>query len=155
MRHVSRWRACSSTPSPAAVRYLRVVLANAESRSPRWLVAVFTTAGLLLIPWTAAVGIVLPAEHVAQHWDIAWTGFDVMLTASLLATGFAVARRTVWLQGIAAVSGALLLCDAWFDTLTASPDEVWIAALLAAGEVSLALLCFALATNATRRLRNR
>jgi hypothetical protein len=126
------------------------MLAKAELRSPRWIAALLAGAGLVLIPWTAAVGIVLPAEHVARHWDVAWTGFDVALTVSLLATAVAARRRSTWLQRIAAVSGTLLLCDAWFDTLTAStPDEMWLAVLLAAAEVSLAAVCFALAT-ATR-----
>jgi hypothetical protein len=131
------------------------VLLTAERRTPLWVVALLAAVGLALIPWTAALGVALPSDHVARHWDIAWTGFDVLLTAALLTTAVAARRRKPWLQGIAAVSGTLLVCDAWFDTLTAStPDELWVALLLAAGEVSLAALCFALATDATRRLRN-
>lgn len=125
-------------------------------RPSRWLVALFVGIGVALIPWTAAIGVALPSEHVARHWDVAWTGFDLVLAASLLATALAAARRHEWLQRSAAVSGTLLLCDAWFDTLTASTEtELWIAALLAVGEVSLAALCFALATKASRPLRDR
>lgn len=125
-------------------------------RSSSPLVVLFAAAGLALIPWTAAVGLVLPSEHVARHWDVVWTGFDVALTASLLTTAWCAARRRDWLQGAACVSGTLLLCDAWFDILTASTEaDVWTAGLLALGEVPLAVLCFWLATRATRPLRDR
>ena len=130
--------------------------AKVAQRSSRWLVLLFVAIGIALIPWAAAVGIALPSEHVARHWDVAWTGFDLVLAASLLATALSAARRPEWLQRSAAVSGTLLLCDAWFDTLTASTEtELWIAGLLAVGEVTLAALCFALAMQASRPLRDR
>ncbi len=130
--------------------------ANVSQRPSRWLVGLLVGVGIALVPWAAAIGIALPSEHVARHWDVAWTGFDLALATSLLATALAAVRRPAWIQRTAAVSGTLLLCDAWFDTLTASTGvEIWIAAMLAVGEVTLAALCFALATISPRPLRHR
>jgi hypothetical protein len=70
-----------------------------------------------------------------------------VLAGSLLATAWASLRRRDLVRGLAAVSGTLLLCDAWFDTLTASTGtDLEVAILLALfGEIPLALVCFLLA----------
>jgi hypothetical protein len=112
-----------------------------------WPAAILGLAALVIIPWAVALGQMLPSRHVADHWDAAWTGFDVVLAGSLLATAWASLRRRDLVRGLAAVSGTLLLCDAWFDTLTASTGtDLEVAILLALfGEIPLALVCFLLA----------
>jgi len=112
-----------------------------------WPAAILAVVALVLIPWAIVLGQMLPSQHVANHWDAAWTGFDAILACSLLATAYASLRRRDLLRGLAAVSGTLLLCDAWFDVLTASSGtDVEVAILLAVfGEVPLALVCFLLA----------
>lgn len=119
-----------------------------------WPAAVLALAAVVLIPWAIALGQTLPSRHVADHWDAAWTGFDVILALSLLSTAYAWFRRRDVVRGLAAVSGTLLLCDAWFDLLTASTGtDLEIAVLLAAlGEIPLAIVCFLLATGRTDRL---
>ena len=119
-----------------------------------WAGALLFAAAVLLIPWAIALGQMLPSRHVADHWDAAWTGFDVVLALSLLATAWATARRRDLVRTLAAVSGTLLLCDAWFDTLTSSPGtDLEVAILLAVfGEVPLAIVCFLLATGTIDRL---
>ena len=109
---------------------------------------------LALVPWTAVLGVMLPARHVARHWDVAWTGFDLALSLSLLVTALAALRRQDWLRIAATASGTLLLCDAWFDTLTAFTGTELTLALLLAGlvEIPLAVLCFLLATRAPASL---
>jgi hypothetical protein len=112
-----------------------------------WPAALLAVAALVLIPWAIALGQMLPSRHVANHWDAAWTGFDFILACSLLATAYAALRRRDLLRGLAAVSGTLLLCDAWFDVLTSSPGtDLEVAILLAVlGELPLAMVCFLLA----------
>jgi hypothetical protein len=119
-----------------------------------WPAAILALAALVLIPWAIALGQMLPSRHVANHWDAAWTGFDVILAVSLLATAYASARRRDVVRGLAAVSGTLLLCDAWFDLLTSSSgSDLEIAILLAVfGEIPLAIVCFLLATGRTEWL---
>lgn len=119
-----------------------------------WPAAVLALAAVVLIPWAIALGQILPSRHVADHWDAAWTGFDVVLALSLLATAYAAVRRPDLVRGVAPVSGTLLLCDAWFDVLTASGgSDLEVAILLAAlGEIPLAIICFLLATGRTEWL---
>jgi len=119
-----------------------------------WPAAILALAAVVLIPWAIALGQMLPSRHVADHWDAAWTGFDVILAASLLATAWSFVRRRDLARGLAAFSGTLLLCDAWFDVLTSSSGtDLEIAILLALlGEIPLAAVCFLLAIGTTGSL---
>ncbi len=119
-----------------------------------WPAAILAVAAVVLIPWAIALGNMLPSRHVANHWDAAWTGFDVILALSLLATAYAALRRRDSARLLAAVSGTLLLCDAWFDLLTSSPGrDLELAIVLAVvGELPLAIICFLLATGRAESL---
>src|SRR5581483_10801787 len=124
-------------------RYLRKVERKLDL-SRDWPAAILAVAAIVLIPWAIALGQMLPSRHVADHWDAAWTGFDVILAMSLLATAWSFMRRRDLSRGLAAISGTLLLCDAWFDVLTSSSGtDLEIAVLLAVlGEIPLATVCF-------------
>lgn len=115
--------------------------------SRNWPAAILAVAAVVLIPWAIALGQMLPSRHVADHWDAAWTGFDVILAISLLSTAWSFLRRPDLSRGLAAISGTLLICDAWFDVLTASSGaDLEIALLLALlGEIPLATICFLVA----------
>jgi len=108
---------------------------------------VLAMLGVGLLPWTLWLGLSLPSRKLAEHWDLAWVGFDLVLAASLLATAFSLVRHSPLLEAFAAATGALLLADAWFDIVTASSNkERWFAVGLAlAGELPLAAVCFVLA----------
>jgi hypothetical protein len=113
----------------------------------RWAAARLAVLGFGLLPWTLWLGLSLPSSQVAEHWDLAWVGFDLVLAASLLATAVTHVRRSPLLVAVAAATGALLLADAWFDVITAATArERWFAIGLALGaELPLAALCFVLA----------
>jgi hypothetical protein len=119
-----------------------------------WAATILAVAAVVLLPWAIALNLILPSRHLADHWDIAWTGFDIVLALSLLATAYTAVRRRDLVRGLAPVSATLLLCDAWFDVLTASNGtDLEVAILLAVlGELPLALVCFLLATGATESL---
>jgi hypothetical protein len=70
-------------------------------------------------------------------------GFDVLLAVAFGATAIAALRASEWLQPLAAVTGTMLLCDAWFDVVTSSSgDELGRAVFEALfGELPLAALC--------------
>jgi hypothetical protein len=150
--HVERFAGPGAIPFGGALGYRRKVERLDLRRN--WPAALLAVAALVLIPWAIALGQMLPSKHVADHWDAAWTGFDVILAVSLLATAFASLRRRDLVRGLAAVSGTLLLCDAWFDVLTASGGtDLEVAVLLAVfGELPLAVVCFLLATGRTTRI---
>ena len=115
--------------------------------SSRRSAAILAAAALALLPWAVLLNLILPSRHVARHWDIAWTGFDVALACAFLAVAVGVWQERPWLVPVAATAGAMLVCDAWFDILTADTrTEVIVAVVLAiCAELPLAALCFWLA----------
>ena len=112
----------------------------------RWAAGLLAVLGVGLLPWTLWLALSLPSRKVAEHWDLAWVGFDLILAASLLGTAVSLVRRSPLLRSFAAGTGALLVSDAWFDVVTASTSrERWFAiGLAAAAELPLAGICFAL-----------
>jgi hypothetical protein len=116
---------------------------------PPWVAPAFVLCVLVLVPWTALLVFTLPRHYVANHWGLAWAGFDIGLGLALAGTAVAVARQSPFVEVAAAVTGTLLVCDAWFDVLTArTTGDIVQAALEAAFvELPLAGLCFWMATN--------
>jgi hypothetical protein len=110
---------------------------------PRRLAGLLALVAIALVPWTLYLTFTLPSRHVTFHYDVAWVGFDVALACAFAATTVAAFRRSHWLVPLAAVTGTMLLCDAWFDIVTSHEGgEMWEAvaeALLV--ELPLAALC--------------
>ena len=106
---------------------------------------------IFLIPWIVYLGFALPANYVAHNWPATWIGFDCLLIAFMAATAVLgwLRRQLVLLPAF--TTGVLLICDAWFDILTAGPGQVWVSVLTAAlGNLPLAVI---LITGAVRILR--
>jgi hypothetical protein len=110
---------------------------------PRWMTALLGLVAVGLVPWILYLTFTLPSRHVTLHYDVAWVGFDVGLTASFAATAWAAFRGSRWLAPLAAVTGTMLCCDAWFDVVTSqSGGEMWEAiAEAAVAELPLAAVC--------------
>jgi hypothetical protein len=121
-------------------------------RVPRRLAAAFGLIAVLLVPWTLWLTFTLPTRHLTHHYRFAWVGFDIWLAIAFAATALAALRASPWLQPLAALTGTMLLCDAWFDVVTAtSGDEQAVAVLEAVGaELPLAALCFWIVLDTTR-----
>ena len=119
---------------------------------PPWIAPVFILCAVILISWAGFVIATLPPNYTANHWWVAWGGFDIALGIALVATSVAVIRRSPFAEVAATVCGTLLVCDAWFDVLTSrTSGEIVQAALEAAlVELPLAALCFWMATNLAR-----
>jgi hypothetical protein len=102
-----------------------------------------------LIPWTAFLFATLPRHYIANHWRLAWGGFDIGLGLALASTAVLVARRSPFAEVTATITGTLLCCDAWFDVLTSrglsDVSQAVASALLV--ELPLAGLCFWMARN--------
>jgi hypothetical protein len=110
---------------------------------PRWMTVLLAAVAAGLVPWILYLTFSLPSRHVTFHYDVAWVGFDVALTASFAATAWAAFRGSRWLAPLAAVTGTMLCCDAWFDVVTSqSGGEMWEAIAEAAlAELPLAAVC--------------
>ena len=119
-----------------------------------WLLLVLGGVVVALFPWTAYLTSTLPGEHVTHHWDLAWAGFDLFLAVALATTLIALVRRSPRLPVVAAAAGTALLCDAWFDLITAEPGRelLWALVEALAAELPLAALCFWVSLDANRGL---
>jgi hypothetical protein len=120
----------------------------------RWLVPPWAAPALLgcavvLIPWTALLFATLPRHYVANHWEVAWGGFDIGLGVALASTAVLVGRRSPFAEVTATITGTLLVCDAWFDVLTSRgvSDIAQASASALFIELPLAALCFWMAHN--------
>ena len=97
------------------------------------------SAAIALIPWTIYLGLTLPQSYSAQHWQATWVGFDVLLLVFMIATAVLGFARHHLLTLFAFATGVLLVCDAWFDVLTARRGDFTVSVLFAAlGELPLA-----------------
>jgi hypothetical protein len=105
---------------------------------------------VILAAWIAVLAITLPIDYKASHWRGAWVGFDMGLLAAFAATAWAAWRERQVLIICLAVTGTLLLCDAWFDLiLDLGSSDVWVSLATAVfAELPLAFMMF----TAARRL---
>ena len=90
----------------------------------RWVpaatVAVAVTGTLVLAAWIWGLSRTLPHRYLADNWDTAWIGYDLALLAGLALTGWAAWRGSALLLPAAFTTAILLVCDAWFDVMTAA-----------------------------------
>jgi hypothetical protein len=116
---------------------------------PPWLAPAFAICVVVLVPWTGYLFQALPPHYVANHWSIAWGGFDLGLALALGTTALLIARRSPWAEVTATATGTLLVCDAWFDVLTSRSTSEVVQAIVSAAliELALAALCFWIARN--------
>jgi hypothetical protein len=119
---------------------------------PRWItpVLLLTSAGLL--PWTLWLTFTLPSRHVTEHYDVAWVVFDCALFCAFAATAWCTVTASQWLVPFAAVTGTMLVCDAWFDVVTSIGTDDSLLAILEAifAELPLAAVCALIVYDAER-----
>lgn len=119
-------------------------IATSASRSHG--VLLMTVAAAVLMPWIAFLATSLPMRHAAHHWRLTWVGFDIALAGTFLGAAIAGRRRSSSFPDFLIAAGVLLICDAWFDLITASTTHELIVAAAEAlcVEIPIALACFAL-----------
>jgi len=81
--------------------------AGQERLVPRWLPLGFLAAAVLLVPWSAYLLLTLPDHAHANHWALAWTGFDVGMLVALFFTAFFSLRRSVLTAFWATMTGTI------------------------------------------------
>lgn len=102
-------------------------------------IGVMVGGAVALIPWIVYLAISLPDNYVANNWPATWVGFDLLLVFMMAATAYLGWRRRQLMILAAFATGVLLICDAWFDIMTATPDDRWISVASAVfGELPLA-----------------
>jgi hypothetical protein len=125
----------------------------ATSRGTRRIGRLLVASGLGLLPWMYVLAAGLPAVMTAPRWPAAWIGLDVLEAAGLIATGLLASRGDRRHALAAAATAALLVVDAWFDTMTATSNSDLGAAIAMAlcPELPLAAVCGWLAIRASRQ----
>jgi hypothetical protein len=124
--------------------------------APRWASHLLLGLGAVLVPWTLWLAATLPERHVARNFDIAWSGFDVALALTLIATGVGLLRGATWTQGAAAAAATLLVCDAWFDVLTSAPgaERMTAVGMAVLAELPVAATCAMIALSASQNTQH-
>jgi hypothetical protein len=121
-------------------RPLSELVPIAQARRIRWgWLGIMIGGTLVLIPWVVYLSFALPDDYLVHDWTATWVGFDLLLLALMAATVvFGMLRRQVMLL-TAFATGILLVCDAWFDLMTAGSGDFWVSVLTAAlGDLPLA-----------------
>ncbi len=105
-----------------------------------------------LIPWTVGLGVTLPARYVVGSWTLIWAGFDTALVVCFAVTAWALWNQRPLALPAAVFTSALLLCDAWFDVLTAhgGRDLLVSAATALLGEIPGAIVLAAISIRLLR-----
>ncbi|MGV9851214.1 hypothetical protein ACWDWU_20955 [Streptomyces sp. NPDC003442] len=134
---------------PATARRARFALARRLVRPE----SVLLVSGAALVPWLYVLARTLPSTARVGHWNVAWVGLDALEALGLLSTAALRRRGDDRHRLTAAATGALLVVDAWFDTVTAAPGGELAAAVAMAlcAELPLAAVCTALALGRERR----
>ena len=110
---------------------------------PRWAVAFFLGGAVVLIPWIVLMFTVPREVNVPQHWVLVWGGFDCFLVLGFAVTAFRLITRSPRGAVTSAMTGTMLLIDAWFDVLTTHRGGQFISILMAVfAEIPCALICF-------------
>ncbi|MGB8404092.1 MAG: hypothetical protein WCE30_08515 [Mycobacterium sp.] len=127
-------------PPPTARRMRRIRL------------TLMTGSSVVLIPWIIHLGFTLPADYTAHNWPATWIGFDGLLVTFMAATAVLGWLRRQLVLLAAFTTGVLLVCDAWFDIMTAGFGDDLTMPLLTAVLVELPLALIMI-TGALRILR--
>jgi hypothetical protein len=98
-------------------------------------------AAVALLPWIVYLAATLPQDYTAENWRGTWIGFDTLLVVFLSSTAVLGFLHSPLLTVFAFTTGVLLVCDAWFDIMTARSGDRLVSVLSAVfGELPLALL---------------
>ncbi len=118
----------------------------------RWFVRFLAACCLVLIPWTIGLAVSLPRTYVAANWRVLWTGFDVVLLGCLAVTAWGLWKQRQIVVPSSIITSVLLLCDAWFDLLTANGHRDLIVSATSAlfGELPLATMLILISIRALR-----
>lgn len=106
---------------------------------------------IAMIPWIGYLSLTLPQKYVAHNWPVTWIGFDILLVGFMAATAILGYLRRQLLVLTAFVTGVLLICDAWFDLMTAGPEDAAVSVVTAV--LIQAPMAFLLISGALRVMR--
>lgn len=124
---------------------------------PHWTGWLLLALGVFTLPWTANLAVDLPDKSEAAHYNASWVGFDLLLCALLIRTGWSLLRHRAYVEVTAAMTAVMLFIDAWFDVLSAPTAREFAVALALAlcVEVPLGVFCLWVSVRAEYERRRR
>lgn len=129
---------------------------SGDGPAPRWVAPIFVVLGAATVPWTIYLGLTLPAAARTHHYRLAWVGFDVILVALLLATGWTAGRGRPTVGLVASATAITLVIDAWFDVTTSGrADRPAAIASAVFVELPLAAVCVWIALHVDQVIERR
>lgn len=140
----------SGSPADAIAEALSGEPDHVRQWLPVWFVPVVVLNAVAFLPWMVYLAFTLPRREDADHYDVAWLGFDIALWLCIAGLAYCAIRRRAGFAPLAAVTSALLFVDAWFDVVTSSTRGEFMAAALLAlfAEIPGAVICGWMAINA-------
>ncbi len=106
---------------------------------------------VVMIPWIGYLATSLPQKYVAHNWPVTWIGFDILLVSFMAATAIFGYLRRYLLLLTGFTTGVLMVCDVWFDLMTAKPEDAWLSVIT--GMLVEVPMAFLLIGGALRLLR--
>ena len=110
-------------------------------------------ASISLVGWMIYILNAFPTSYRAEHWNVAWFGYDFAMLVTLISTSWALwNKRQAAIPG-AIVSATFLVIDSWFDVVTSNPGWDFKLAITSACLIELptAFLLFRFSRNAIRQ----
>ena len=108
-----------------------------------WVVRVYLVAAVAAL-LSLVVVTLQPPEQLATNWTTSWVGFDLLMAAAFAVTVVAARVRSPIAIAALAADAAILVCDGWFDTMTAHGGTELAIAVFCALAVELPLAVFSL-----------
>jgi len=99
-----------------------------------------TAGAAFMVPWTAYLSVTLPRTYTVRNWTLTWVGFNCLLVAFMTGTAVLAWLHRQLVVFFAFTTGILLLCDGWFDVMTADSSDIHTALLTAVLGGLLALI---------------
>ena len=103
--------------APPRDRHQATLTPEQLRRRRRLMLELLWVCTIALVPWSIYLGLALPRNYDARHWDLAWSGFDGLEILALGATAYYGWRGRQALIATALAAATLLVCDAWFDVV--------------------------------------
>jgi hypothetical protein len=89
--------------------------------------------------WIPYLATSLPAHYRVTHWAATWVGLDLFELGLILLTVWFLGRRSRYCAITSAMLAGVMLCDAWFDNLTAHGADITGARLGLIPELGIAV----------------
>jgi hypothetical protein len=125
----------------------------ADRKRRRRFLAMTGVAVVGLAIWIVGLGTTLPQTETVNQWRLVWVGFDIGLLIAFAVCGWAAWKGRQLLIPATLVTGTLLFCDAWFDTVLSwnTDERGWSVASAAAIEIPFAIWFWWLSGRLVRR----